>query len=91
MRKTSITLDESQLEFLHDAIHAYYEQELINADKNGLAGLEFKDTFFGHMDDKIYAAMERCWKKPKNDIYEMTGGYLGDGVCITEDGHLYQN
>ena len=24
-------------------------------------------------------------------IYEMTGGYLSDGVCITPDGRLYSN
>ena len=91
MRKTSITLDEGQLEFLSFAICELYKQELKNGDKNGLADMDVKNTIFGYMDDKIHAALKRCWKKSKNDIYEITGGYLGDGIYVTEDGHPYQN
>jgi hypothetical protein len=91
MRKTSITLDENLLEFLNSAIDCYYEHTIANKDKNGFGDWAREETLFGVIDEKIYKALERCWKKPKNDIYEMTGGYLGDGVYITEDGRLYEN
>lgn len=100
MSKTSMTLNEYELEFLMDAIHSYYEVQSKNIQnlktRSGekipeLSEMKYEETIFGVIDEKIYKALERCWKKPKNDIYEMTGGYLGDGVYITEDGCLYEN
>ncbi len=100
MRKTSMTFNENELEFLIDAIHSYYEVKSKNIQnlksRSGekipeLAEMKYEETIFGVLDDKIHNALERCWKKSKNDLYEMTGGYLGDGVYVSLDGELYQN
>lgn len=41
--------------------------------------------------EKFWILTEKTFPPEVDPIYEMTGGYLGDGVYITPDGHLYEN
>ena len=41
--------------------------------------------------EKFFVLFENTFPPEVDPIYEMTGGYLGDGVWITPDGHLYDN
>ena len=59
-------------------------REAVGIDKT--TGETYDDIF-----EKFFILTEKTFPPDVDPIYEMTGGYLGDGVWITPDGHLYDN
>ena len=50
-----------------------------------------KIDFYYDIFTKFLICTEKTYPPEVDPIYEMTGGYLGDGVWITPDGELYEN
>ena len=46
---------------------------------------------FEELESKVSDQVEEAFPMTPREFYEMTGGYLGDGVHVSPDGHLFSN
>ena len=75
------------------ALYCLFENLFWNKDKlREAVGIDkTTEETYDDIFQKFLILTEKTYPPKVNPIYEMTGGYLGDGVYITPDGELYEN